>query len=131
MACSCCDYASTADDQFDARRAAQDLEGYRTKGPGVTTRLLRDGLTAAGPLSGSLLDIGTGIGALTFELLARGISHAIAVDASSAFIATASQEAMKRDLIQSIRFVNGDFVEVAHELPPVTIVTLDRVICCY
>ena len=129
----CCgsEYACGADRQFSDERAARDLESYRTKGPGVTTRLLRDGLTAAGPLSGSLLDIGAGIGALTFELLARGVSQAVHVDASSAYIASASQEAENRGVAKAIRFVQVDFLEVAPELPPATIVTLDRVICCY
>jgi SAM-dependent methyltransferase len=117
--------------QFTTKRAAQDLDGYRAKGPGVTTRMLRDGLIAAGPISGSVLDIGSGIGAMTFELIASGVSQAVDVDASSAYIATASQEAARRDLTQSIRFVRGDFLDVATELPPATIVTLDRVICCY
>jgi SAM-dependent methyltransferase len=132
VAC-CCDseYACAADGQFTVQRAARDLDSYRANGPGVTTRMLRDGLIAAGPISGSLLDIGAGIGALTFELLARGISQAIAVDASSAYIATASQEADKRGIAQAIRFVRGDFLDVARELQPATIVTLDRVICCY
>ena len=30
-----------------------------------------------------------------------------------------------------VRFVNADFVSVALELPAATVVTLDRVVCCY
>ncbi len=135
MACCCCgegEYASAADGQFNVERAANDLNSYRTKGPGVTTRLLRDGLiAAAGPLHGSLLDIGAGIGALTFELLAHGVTQAIAVDASSAFVTAATQEAERRAVTKVMRFIRADFLEVARDLPPATIVTLDRVICCY
>jgi SAM-dependent methyltransferase len=132
MACCCgSEYACGADGQFTVKRATRDLDSYRSKGPGVTTGLLRDGLTAAGAVSGSLLDIGSGIGALTFELLARGVSQAVDVDASSAYIASASQEADTRGVAKAIRFVQGDFLDVARELPPATIVTLDRVICCY
>ena len=31
----------------------------------------------------------------------------------------------------SVRFVHADFVSVAPELPAATLVTLDRVVCCY
>ena len=30
-----------------------------------------------------------------------------------------------------MRFIHADFVSVAPELPPATVVTLDRVVCCY
>ena len=30
-----------------------------------------------------------------------------------------------------MQYIDGDFVERAHELEPVDIVTLDRVVCCY
>jgi SAM-dependent methyltransferase len=129
---SCCrDYAAAADAHFDAQRAARDLEGYRHKGPGVTTRLLREGLAAAGSINGTLLDIGSGIGALTFELLESGVTHAIAVDASSAFVDAAVQEAARRGRSGVVEFVREDFLCVAAQIPSATIVTLDRVICCY
>lgn len=63
------------------------------KGPGPTTRLLQEVLAHAGTLRGTLLDIGSGIGSLTFGLLERGITRAVAVDASSAYNVVARQEA--------------------------------------
>jgi len=78
-----------------------------------------------------LLDVGSGIGSLTFELLDRGMLRAIAVDASPAYVAAASQEAARRGRSEAIQFVQGDFLNVAAELPAATVVTLDRVICCY
>jgi magnesium-protoporphyrin O-methyltransferase len=80
---------------------------------------------------GSLLDIGAGIGALTLELIEKGVTHAVAVDASPAYIAAASEEAGRRGRTNAIKFVRGDFVEFAPEIPAARIVTLDRVICCY
>lgn len=131
MGSCCCDYADAADEQFTKQRAARDLEGYRTKGPGVTTRLLRDGLAATGAISGSLLDIGAGVGALTFELLERGASTAIAVDASAAFVDAAVGEATRRGRTGAVTFLRADFLCLAAQIPSATIVTLDRVICCY
>jgi SAM-dependent methyltransferase len=131
MSCSCSGTCDAAERQFGQKRAATDLAQYRAKGPGSTTRLLLTGLAKVGPPRGVLLDVGSGIGALTFELLEQGMIAAIGVDLSSAHIAVSSKEATRRGQSQSTRFVLGDFVDVAPQLPRVDIVTLDRVVCCY
>jgi SAM-dependent methyltransferase len=131
MACSCCGFGDTVEQQFTRDRAAKELHRYRRKGMGTTTRLLRDGLARAGLTDGVLLDIGAGIGALTFELLEGGFSRATVVEASSAYLAAASDEAARRDRAAAIELVRGDFLDVAGEIPTANVVTLDRVICCY
>jgi len=129
---TCCStYGGVADRQFDAAKASQELKQYRKKGPGPTTRLLRDGLGKARVVHGSLLDIGSGIGALTFGLLDDGSTEAVAVDASSAYLAVAAAEATRRGHAEDVRFVHGDFVELASQIPRAAVVTLDRVVCCY
>jgi SAM-dependent methyltransferase len=131
MPCSCCDFASAAADQFDEKKAARQLEAYRRGHVESTTRLLRDGLVASGLASGVLLDIGAGIGALTFELLDRGIERATAVEASKSYVTAAQDEARRRQRSHLIAVVHGDFVNLANSLPPADVVTLDRVVCCY
>jgi magnesium-protoporphyrin O-methyltransferase len=131
MSCSCGDYGAAAERQFTDKIAARDLESYRTKGPGATTRLLRDGLVRTGPVDGVLLDIGAGIGALTFEMLEAGVTRAIAVDASPAYIATALREAARRNRLDAIQFIRDDFLDAALQIPSAALVTLDRVVCCY
>jgi SAM-dependent methyltransferase len=131
MHCSCGDYGAAADRHFTEQIAARDLENYQAKGPGPTTRLLRDGLTHAGLVDGVVLDIGAGIGALTFELLEAGATGAVAVDASPSYIAAGSREASRRGRAGAIQFVAADFLSAASQIPPASIVTLDRVICCY
>jgi magnesium-protoporphyrin O-methyltransferase len=131
MACSCADVGAAAERQFSEKRAAKDLAHYRTKGPGSTTRLLLAGLATTGPIHGRLLDIGSGVGVLSFELLEQGLTSAVGVDLSSAHVAIASQEASRRGRSDSTRFVQGDFLDVAGQLPSADIVTLDRVVCCY
>ena len=111
--------------------ARRDLAGYRKKGPGPTTRLLRDLLVQTRRVEGVLLDVGCGVGALTFELLERGIGKAIDVDASPAYLAVANEEAVRRGRADAVTFSEGDFLEIASSIPRATIVTLDRVICCY
>ena len=131
MACCGCGFVGTAEQQFDAGRAARDIARYRKNGADATTRQLRDALLAQGRVEGSLLDVGCGIGALTFELLKLGISRATAVDASKPFIAVAVEEAAESGRRNAVEFIHGDFLNVAAQLPPATTVTLDRVICCY
>lgn len=129
----CCrtPYEAAADRQFNAQKVAQEVARYRAKGPGPTTRLLADGITRAGMSTGTLLDVGAGFGALTFALFGRGVTDAIAVDASAAYVEAARDEAGRRGLGNAIRIVHADFVAAADDLPPAGIVALDRVVCCY
>jgi SAM-dependent methyltransferase len=131
MACSCCAFGDSVERQFDAEKVANELLQYRRKGPGPTTRRLRDGLVSAGTRQGTLLDVGGGLGILSLELLNAGFSTAVVVDASSAYLAAASEEAARRGRSESTQFVHGDFVDVANGLAPANAVTLDRVVCCY
>jgi tRNA1(Val) A37 N6-methylase TrmN6 len=131
MGCSCCAFGKTADQHFDTKKVAKELAQYRRKGPRPTTRGLRDGLLSTGLREGTLLDIGGGLGILSLELLDAGFSRAVVVDASSAYLATASEEATRRGRSVATEFLHGDFLAVASKLEPSTVVTLDRVVCCY
>jgi magnesium-protoporphyrin O-methyltransferase len=131
MPACCSPFKCAADLQFNKRKATEELKRYRIKGPGPTTRLLRQGLEQAGGLSGTLLDIGSGIGSLTFALLERGVTRAVAVDASSAYNGVARVEAERLGRADVVRFVHADFVSAAPDLPAATFVALDRVVCCY
>jgi SAM-dependent methyltransferase len=125
--CECEGYQS----QFGEKHAAKDLRRYTKKGPDKTTRLLLDQLRAAGVRGTSLLDIGGGIGVVHHELLDAGAESVVHVDATAANIDTASDEAERRGHSGRVRFVLGDFVALAAEIPAADVVTLDRVICCY
>ncbi|HKP29569.1 MAG TPA: class I SAM-dependent methyltransferase [Gemmatimonadales bacterium] len=128
---SCCAFDESVDEQFTRAKARAELREYREKGVNPTTRLLLEGLGGAGLIEGTILDIGAGVGALTFEALDRGCRRAIIVDASSAYLAAASEEAGRRGRTSDVRFTKGDFVAVSDQVPQATIVTLDRVVCCY
>jgi len=131
MSGCCSPFNDIAGRQFGADKVAGEVADYRKNGPGPTTRLLRDGLVEARLVSGQVLDIGAGFGALTFELIDRGSTRAIAVDASSWYLDAGAQEATRQQKAASIEFVHGDFVDVAATLPNADVVTLDRVVCCY
>jgi len=128
---ACCAFDESVDDQFTRAKAQDELRRYRERGPFPTTRLLLDGLGSAGLLEGTILDIGAGIGALTFEALDRGCNRAIIVDASSAYLAAASGEATRRGRTGDIQLTKGDFVAVSATVPAASVVALDRVVCCY
>lgn len=127
---NCCQCEGIAT-QFGARTARRDLRRFRRRGPLESTRLLIEDLRAAGVADASLLDIGGGIGAIHHALVSAGARDAVHVDVSADYIEAARQEALRRGHGDRIRFIHGDFVEVAPTLPEADIVTLDRVICCY
>jgi magnesium-protoporphyrin O-methyltransferase len=126
------------EEEFDAGRAARHLRVWRRRGPDRTTRMLLDDIRtalAAGnhPTSHPrlLLDIGGGVGVIHHELLERGVDRAVHVDASSAYLRAAREEAARVGHADRVEFLHGDFVEVADGVAPADVVTLDRVICCY
>lgn len=131
MSSCCTPFESAAGQMFDPAKVAQELKRYREKGPRPTTRLLAEGVVAAGKASGDVLDIGGGFGGLTLALLDRGVTGALLVDASEAYIEAGRGEAARAGRTEHIRFVRADFVEAAATLPAASIVTLDRVVCCY
>src|SRR4030095_418686 len=65
------------------------------------------------------------------ELLDAGVARAVHVDASSAHMSAAREEAASGGHDARVAFVQGDFVDQAKNLDEAEIVTLDRVICCY
>lgn len=79
----------------------------------------------------TLLDIGGGVGGIQHALLDQGAVSATHVDASSAYLQAAQEDAYLREIDDLITFVQGDFVNLAENIPTADIVTLDRVVCCY
>lgn len=104
---------------------------YRKEGIEKTTRQLIAAVSRNGIEGMTLLDIGGGVGGIQHTLLEDGVVNATSVDASSAYVKAAREEASRRDLEDRITFLHGDFVDLAEEVPQADIVTLDRVVCCY
>ena len=132
MGCRCHPpFGSAAEEMFDRRVASREMRRYRRKGARSTTRRLFSGIRAHAANASTLLDVGAGVGALTFALLEAGMQRATVVDTSSAFIEAGREEAVRRSLNLRIDWRQADFVAVAQSLPTVDVVTLDRVVCCY
>ena len=98
-----CAQCQGIEELFSEEYVAGELKRYRRSGLDKTTRMLTEALEEEGVQGMSLLDIGGGLGAIQHEMLRAGVQTAMAVD----------------------------FVELAEEIPPADIVTLNRVICCY
>lgn len=128
MSCSQC---LGIENLFDQKSAEKDLARYLKKGPDKTTRILVEAIQKQGIQGYTLLDIGGGVGAIQHALLDSGVANATAVEASKAFSTVALAEAKRRSLDGKISYHHGNFVDLAQQISPADIVTLDRVICCY
>jgi len=128
MPCNCCEITDNA---FTEEEARADLRNYRRSGPSKQTKLLLAAIRSLGLKNTKLLDIGGGVGAIHHELLGDVADEATHVDASSAYLEEAKQEAARRGHSEHVKFIHADFTDVASELPKADIVTLDRVVCCY
>lgn len=64
-------------------------------------------------------------------LLEAGAASAVDADASRDYLSTARAEAERRGLGDRVAYRYGDVVELAAELPPADVVTMDSVVCCY
>ncbi|MFX0184733.1 MAG: class I SAM-dependent methyltransferase [Candidatus Hodarchaeota archaeon] len=128
MECRQCQGIETT---FNEKAVSKELKKYRKQGPAKTAQLLINFFKNEGVNEMKLLDIGGGVGAIQHELLKEGISSAISVDASSAYLNVAKKEAEYQGHVDRIVYHHGDFINLAPEIPHADVVTLDRVICCY
>lgn len=126
----CCETA-VIDSCFDDRYVQKKLARYQKNGPKKTTSILARVITDQMRKGMTLLDIGGGIGDLQHILIPMGVGRAVNCEASNAFIQACEKEATVRGYADKITHIQGDFVELAGEVPSADIVTLDRVICCY
>ena len=130
----CC-HGQDFDRMFDARRARKDMRAYSKRGARGPTRRLLEAVRACmrerGMTNFTHLDIGGGVGVLQHELARDGAVHTTAVDASRPYLELLRQAAAEHGYGSRQTRIEGDFTEVAESVEPATIVTLDKVICCY
>ena len=126
-----CSHCQGLDELFSAEYVAGEVKRYRKHGPEKTTRMLTDALKKQGLQELTLLDIGGGVGAIQYEMLNAGVKSATDIEASAAYLAAAKAESEKGGYAERISYQQGNFVDLAENIQPADIVTLDRVICCY
>jgi 2-polyprenyl-3-methyl-5-hydroxy-6-metoxy-1,4-benzoquinol methylase len=128
MPCNCCEITDNA---FTEEEAKSQLKDYRRNGPANQTKVLLQAIRSLNLRNADLIDIGGGIGTIHHELLEDVATQATHVDASSAYLKLAKEEVARRGHGDRVNFIHADFTDVASDLPPADIVTLDRVVCCY
>lgn len=127
---NCCQ-CQGIEELFSQQYVDKELSNYRSNGPDKTTLMLAEAIKAEGVTGQTLLDIGGGVGAVQHELLRAGLDHAIGVEASTAYLKAAREEAGRHGYTDRVNYFHGNFVDLATDIQPADIVTLDRVICCY
>jgi len=128
MPCNCCEITNNV---FGEDSAESDIREYHKHGPPKQTKLILEAVRSLNLRDIELMDIGGGVGMIHHELLQDVARQAIHVDASSAYISEAKKESEKRGNTDRIKFFHADFTDIAADLPPADVVTLDRVVCCY
>jgi magnesium-protoporphyrin O-methyltransferase len=80
----------------------------------------------------ALLEIGGGVGDLQIALLESGVAAtAINVDLAPTWEEAAHSLLADRHLTGRVSRRQGNFVEIADDIPTVDVVVLHRVVCCY
>lgn len=126
-----CDQCRGIEGFFGRQQAERQIARYRRRGPDKTTRMLVEAIRAEGVDGLTLLDIGGGIGTIQLTLLKAGVTTATDVDASTGYLAVAQSEAKREGLGERVEYRYGNFTDLAADIAPAGIVTLDRVVCCY
>ena len=134
MPCTCCEPPASGDYEgmFDREWASREADAYVRNGLEARAERLIAYLleNCTGPLR--VLDVGSGAGGVHHELLRRGLAEsAVAVEASSAYIAAAREIGERLGQESKVHYVHGDFTAAASVISSADAVILDRVICCY
>src|SRR5262245_54122412 len=125
MNCCAPSYGATAR-HFTATVAENDRKEYRKHGLDKRGRRFVEALTRFDVNDSSIIDIGSGIGAISVELLKRGAATATLCDAAPAYLTVARDQATELGFADRMQFVEGDFVDRSAGLPQADVVVMDR-----
>jgi SAM-dependent methyltransferase len=128
---SCCAAINADTGRFFSRFAGLHRLRFRLFGFERTQRQLLRGIRAGDIEGTTLLEIGCGPGYLHRALLRLGASRATGVDLSEGMLDIARAGAKADGLAERTTYVQGDFAQMASEVPDADVVVLDKVICCY
>jgi SAM-dependent methyltransferase len=116
---------------FDKQVAEDDYRRYRRQGLDKRATRLVEALVKSGIDGLTVLDVGSGIGMVSVELLQRGAATATLADASPSYLEVAQMMATDKAVAGRMRYVVGDFVDTARKMPAFDVVVMDRSVCCY
>ena len=126
--CSSDDY----DAMFTSKGAAAGAKRFRRRGLTGTARDLARAVAASGIPSGSILEVGGGLGEIQVTLLEQGIAAtAVNVDLASNWEVEARRLLGEKGLESKVERIVGDFAQIGPDLSSADVVILHRVVCCY
>lgn len=126
----CCPAAQTSTGRFFSRFARRYRRKYQRRGLERTQRQMVQALEGVAVAGRSLLEVGCGVGYLHQQLLLNGAASAVGVDLSEDMLKEARRFADERGLAGRVQYRQGDFIEMAADLPRFDITLMDKVICC-
>lgn len=127
MSCNC-----GLNEIFTERVSRHDARKFRRRGLDARARQLVRALQQRVGLQGrSTLEVGIGTGGLTVEMLRRGATRAVGVDAMPNQLAHARQLAEEFGVANRLELQQGDFTAISDQVASADVVVLDRVVCCY
>ena len=117
--------------QFDENYFQNYLKEYRLKGLPNQSKLILDYLVSYGIKNHSILEIGSGAGALHMNLVKLGAKKSIGVDASE--WAVKASEQLKEEIDPSINSetITAQISQTKEWFGEFSVVIMDRVLCCY
>jgi 2-polyprenyl-3-methyl-5-hydroxy-6-metoxy-1,4-benzoquinol methylase len=131
MPCSCRNSSTEGAAKFFSKRAHSYLKRFRRRGLRKEQQLLVAGIPARTLQDATILEIGSGIGALHLTLVRDGAARATGVELSEEMLAGARDLADEMGVSNRVEYVQGDFVDISDRIDAADIVVLDKVVCCY
>src|SRR5215510_12302553 len=104
MPANCC---QMEDNTFGEAEAKANLKDYRRRGPANQTKAMLEAIRSLKLKDAELLDIGGGIGVIHHELLKDVARQATHVDASSAYLKIATEEATRQGHTERVKFIHA------------------------
>jgi hypothetical protein len=128
---ACCSTFERAAEQLFNEKKAAETEALPDEGSGTD-----DALASGGHRPNRSVERGATrcrFGSRLFDLWAAGARHHPRGRrrCTSAYNDVARQEAERLRRAHAVQLIHADFASAASELPSATLVTLDRVVCCY
>ncbi|MEC8945151.1 MAG: hypothetical protein VYD72_02015 [Chloroflexota bacterium] len=117
--------------QFNESYFENYLREYRSKGLPAQSKLIFEYLVSYGIKDHSILEVGSGAGALHMNLVNSGAQRSLGVDASE--WANKAAERLKKEIDPSLnsKTIIGEFSKGQQNYGNFSLVIMDRSICCY
>ena len=109
--------------------ACEFCEDYKKAGLSRSSKILFDLLVEDGVKDKSVLELGSGAGGFSIELLRHGASNVVGIDLSPEMVKVATELSRESGFGDRAKFEQGNGAIAS--LPRVDIVIMDKVICCY